>query len=99
MMEEKITFGVEAEREEVSTKYYSYSSPFGNYSSIIPETKVSTTGTYLQGQFNFLQSLFTTLGVRYDNHEKFGGKVTYRIAPAYIFWQTGTKIKATVGTG
>ena len=95
----KITFGVEAEREEVSTKYYSYSSQFGNYSSIIPETKVSTTGTYLQGQFNFLQSLFTTLGVRYDNHEKFGGKVTYRIAPAYIFWQTGTKIKATVGTG
>ena len=95
----KFTFGVEAEREKVATKYYSYSSQFGDYTSVIPETKVSTVGTFLQGQLKFFQSLFTTVGVRYDNHEKFGGKITYRIAPEYIFWPTGTKIKATVGTG
>ncbi len=94
-----VTFGVEAEREEVSTEFYSYSSIFGNYTSKIPETKVSTTGTYLQGQVKLFNSFFTTLGIRYDNHENFGGTFTYRIAPAYIFWSTGTKIKATVGTG
>ena len=38
-------------------------------------------------------------GIRYDKHEKFGSVVTFRIAPAYIFWSTGTKIKATYGTG
>ncbi len=94
-----ITFGVEAEREEVATEYFSFSSQFGNYTSIIPKTDVSTSGVYLQNQFKLFRDFFTTLGLRYDNHEKFGGEFTYRIAPAYIFWQTGTKIKATVGTG
>jgi len=37
--------------------------------------------------------------VRYDYQNQFGSAFTYSIAPAYIFWQTGTKLKATVGTG
>ena len=48
---------------------------------------------------NFNNSFFSSVGVRYDNHEKFGSQLTYRIAPAYFFEQTGTKIKATLGTG
>ncbi len=94
-----LTFGIEAEREEVSTEYYSYSSVYGDYTSIIPKTKVSTVGMYAQYKVQFLQCFFTTIGMRYDRHQKFGGRSTYQIAPAYIFWQTGTKIKATVGTG
>jgi vitamin B12 transporter len=37
--------------------------------------------------------------VRYDGNDRFGGKVTYRIAPAYVMAASGTKLKATLGTG
>jgi vitamin B12 transporter len=43
--------------------------------------------------------LFATAGVRRDDHERFGGKTTYRVAPAYLHRETGTKLKATYGTG
>ncbi|MCL6098204.1 MAG: TonB-dependent receptor, partial [Bacteroidetes bacterium] len=38
-------------------------------------------------------------GFRYDNNEKFGGVTTFRIAPAYFFNATGTKLKMSYGTG
>jgi vitamin B12 transporter len=43
--------------------------------------------------------LFGSIGIRLDHHQGFGDKITYRIAPAYITWLTGTKLKATLGTG
>ncbi len=43
--------------------------------------------------------MFNTLSVRYDDNDRFGGKVTYRVAPAYVIEDTGTKFKASVGTG
>jgi vitamin B12 transporter len=92
-----ITLGVETEKEQALTTYYSLSS-YGPYESILPTSEVYTSGIYLQDQLKFNKSFFTTAGIRYDHHNKFGGAFTYRVAPAYIFWQTGTKIKATVGT-
>jgi vitamin B12 transporter len=56
-------------------------------------------GIYLQDQFNIGQSFFSSAGIRLDKHDKFGSAFTYRIAPAYVIWQTGTKIKATIGSG
>jgi vitamin B12 transporter len=50
-------------------------------------------------QFHINNELFASVGIRYDQHEKFGGTFTYRIALSDISWKTGTKIKATVGTG
>ena len=38
------------------------------------------------------------LGVRFDRHNRFGTEVTYRLAPAVVL-ETGTRIKATYGTG
>jgi vitamin B12 transporter len=40
-----------------------------------------------------------TAGIRYDNHSQTESSTTYRIAPAYVIDSTGTKIKATWGTG
>jgi vitamin B12 transporter len=92
-----ITFGLETEIEQAATIFYSLSA-FGPYESLLPKSEVTTTGVYLQDQVNFATSFFVTGGVRYDHHNKFGGAFTYRIAPAYILWQSGTKFKATVGT-
>ncbi len=79
--------------------------------SIFPQKSVNTFGIYLEDQIKIGDSFFATVGIRYDYHSQFGlisdqsvefvlpYPFTYRIAPAYIIWETGTKLKATVGTG
>ncbi len=47
----------------------------------------------------FDEGFFITAGLRLDNHNKFGSQFTYRFAPAFMLWETGTKFKATIGTG
>jgi len=42
---------------------------------------------------------FATAGVRLDRHSQFGLALTYRLAPAYFIEKSGTKLKATLGTG
>jgi len=93
-----LTFGFDAELDQSTSQFYLLSS-FGPFESIIPKSNVSIVGVYLQDQVEFFNSFFATGGIRFDNHEKFGSAFTYRFAPAYIIWETGTKIKATVGTG
>ncbi len=95
-----ITAGVEFELEETTSEYYLFSS-FNppDYASIIPKVDVNTFGVFIQDQFKVGESFFGTIGVRLDNNSQFGNAFTYRIAPAYMFWETGTKLKATFGTG
>jgi vitamin B12 transporter len=54
---------------------------------------------YIQLQSSWGERLFDTVSLRYDDNGQFGGKATYRFAPAYLIPETGTKLKATVGTG
>ncbi|MBE0538190.1 MAG: TonB-dependent receptor [Ignavibacterium sp.] len=94
------TLGAEVEFDKASSEYYSYNYILlPDYASVIPMKDTRTIGVYLQDQLKFDESLFVTAGVRLDEHNKFGSQFTYRIAPAFILWETGTKIKATVGTG
>src|SRR5207237_8222595 len=39
------------------------------------------------------------LNARYDDTARFGGTLPWRIAPAWVSTATGTKLKASVGTG
>src|SRR3989440_6564641 len=43
--------------------------------------------------------LFAAVSGRYDDNDRFGGKATWRIAPAYLVPNLGTKLKASYGTG
>ena len=45
------------------------------------------------------RNLNATLAVRYDANSGFGGQVTWRFAPTYLVEATGTRLKASVGTG
>ncbi len=54
---------------------------------------------YAELQSSFAGNFFNTLSVRYDASDRFGSKVTYRLAPAYLIEATGTKLKASVGSG
>lgn len=59
----------------------------------------SNAAGFAELQSEILPHLFTAASVRYDNNERFGDKITWRIAPAYIVPQTNTKLKASYGTG
>ncbi len=42
---------------------------------------------------------FNTISVRDDANDRFGNYATYRIAPSFLIAETGTRLKASVGTG
>lgn len=54
---------------------------------------------FAQLQSSFGQRLFNTVSLRYDDNSQFGSAVTYRVAPAFLIPETGTKLKASLGTG
>ncbi|MFL6600075.1 MAG: TonB-dependent receptor plug domain-containing protein [Steroidobacteraceae bacterium] len=54
---------------------------------------------YAELQSQLLRGLYSAINARYDRNDRFGGKVTYRVAPAYVIAGTGTKLKASVGSG
>lgn len=58
----------------------------------------SLRGAYLQHQYES-DSLFSSLGARWDSHERSGSQTTYRVAPGYKIQATGTTVKASFGTG
>jgi vitamin B12 transporter len=82
--DEKLLLGAEHERDEITAP-------------IAASTSIDSGYAELQSSFN--GRLFDTVSVRYDDNDRFGGKVTYRFAPAYLIAETGTKLKASVGTG
>ncbi|MGE5362817.1 MAG: TonB-dependent receptor plug domain-containing protein [Bacteroidota bacterium] len=92
-----LTAGIESENEYATTSYKATGDwPSDNY---FPSHRAVTTGIYLQDQISLFNSLFGSFGVRYDNHDRFGDVVTYRIAPAFLIKQTATKLKFTAGSG
>lgn len=54
---------------------------------------------YAELQSNWDGRFFDTVSARYDANEHFGSKATFRVAPAYLISQTGTKLKVSVGSG
>jgi vitamin B12 transporter len=82
--DERLVLGAEHQREEMT----------------VPLSASTTIDSgYAELQSSFDDALFNTLSVRYDDNDRFGSKVTYRVAPAYVIQETGTKLKASVGTG
>jgi vitamin B12 transporter len=81
---EKLVLGAEHERDEIT-------------SPISAGTKIDSGYAELQSAFS--DRFFDTVSVRYDENDRFGGKTTYRFAPVFLIMETGTKLKASVGTG
>ncbi len=96
--EHTLTIGAETEEEEGRSRFFS-DGPFGPFESVFERRTARTTAVFLQDQINLGDRFFATLGVRFDDHSKFGSELTYRVAPAYICRRTGTKIRGTLGTG
>ena len=95
-----LTAGIEYNIDETSSEFYAktFLSP-PDYFSNFPKHDAKIAGVFIQDQLKIGESFFSTAGLRFDNHNQFGSSFTYRIAPAYVIWETGTKIKATLGSG
>jgi vitamin B12 transporter len=94
----KLTFGVETEQEKGESTYHSESA-WGPYDSDIAAKTARTTAGYLQDHILLSNQWFATLGVRLDDHDRFGTKATWRLASSWLLQRTGTRLKATIGTG
>ena len=64
---------------------------------IIRDKTAITRSLWLQDQVFLADNFELTAGIRMDDHEEFGGKATYRLAPAYHL--NHTTFKASYGTG
>jgi vitamin B12 transporter len=81
---EKLVLGAEHQRDSITVP-------------ISASTDINS--GYAELQSNFSERLYDTLAWRFDDNDRFGSKVTYRFAPAYLIKETGTKLKGSVGTG
>ncbi len=83
--QQTLTLGAETEEETARTD------------SGVKES-ATTNAVYLQDQLT-LGPLDATLGVRFDDHDDFGNKTTWRVAAGYSVEATATRIKGSVGSG
>jgi vitamin B12 transporter len=60
---------------------------------------ITTNAGFAGLQSDFGNGLYNSASVRYDDNSRFGNKTTWRIAPAWVIEGTGTKLKASAGTG
>jgi vitamin B12 transporter len=81
---QKLLLGAEHQRDSITTP-------------ISADTSINSGYTELQS--NFVDGLYDTVALRYDDNDRFGSKVTYRFAPTYLIKTTGTQLKASVGSG
>lgn len=81
-----VTFGAEHERDTI------------NDSSPVTGANSNNAG-FAQLQSSIGERFFNTASVRYDSNSQFGGKATYRIAPAIVVPETDTTFRGSVGTG
>jgi len=93
-----LLFGADISREAGESEYVSMSA-FGAYESPFPHQSAGLAGFFVQDQVRIGGRFFAAIGARFDHHTRAGDALTYRIAPAYVFEGTQTKLKATLGTG
>jgi vitamin B12 transporter len=60
---------------------------------------VTTNGGYAEVQSDFGYGLYNSASIRFDDNSRFGSRTTWRVAPAWVIESTGTKLKATAGSG
>lgn len=76
----------------------------GDYERQSFNTGFSSNETWIAGGwgqviYSPIESLTLTGAVRHDEHGDFGGFTTWRATAAYLFSDTGTKVRGSVGTG
>jgi vitamin B12 transporter len=70
-----------------------------SYASSFTKRTDRVNGWYLQDQASYGKRFFLSSGARWDRNDLYGGRATWRLAPAYLLPVVRTKLKTTLGTG
>ena len=89
---ETLVLGAETARD-VNKAGMSYGYPTG------AATGITTNAGYGELQSDLGNGVYNSASIRYDDNSRFGNKVTYHIAPTWTVADTGTRLKASFGTG
>lgn len=96
-----LLIGAETEKEELES--FSWLGDYSNwpdvtYTPFRYKKSATNNAVFIQNQFS-AGPLAAVVGLRHDDHDRFGGKTTWRFAASYTIAGTGTRLKASVGTG
>jgi outer membrane receptor for ferrienterochelin and colicin len=86
-----LTLGLESELDTLRNVQFSNFSGFTIQGSTKADAR--TNAIYVQDQFSLNEHVFGTLGVRFDEHDALGSKVTYRFAPVLALPDHGLRLK------
>ncbi|HEX4273206.1 MAG TPA: TonB-dependent receptor, partial [Rhizomicrobium sp.] len=92
MQGETVVLGAETYRDSNGAGY-SFGFPSGSTPGI------TTNAGYAELDSDLGNGIHDDASIRYDDNSRYGNKVTYHIAPAWLIDATGTKLKASFGTG
>ncbi|OGW62979.1 MAG: hypothetical protein A2V83_11010 [Nitrospirae bacterium RBG_16_64_22] len=90
--------GVEWEQEGANSEYRSLSS-FGSYNTRFDDRTARTWGIYAQERWTPSQALQVTAGLRRDDHDRFGGATSGKVAGSVLVPGAGMRLRASWGTG
>jgi vitamin B12 transporter len=90
--------GFEAIEETASSSYRSVSF-FGPYDEDLPEKSARTNGGFIQLRGKPFGGFVLEGSARVDDNQRFDRRATWRVTPQYLFEDSGTTLRANVGTG
>jgi vitamin B12 transporter len=93
-----LTAGLELEEERGRSDYIAEGA-WGASVSSFPSARAGSAGLYLLDHWETRDRFFVTAGVRAETHRRTGPALTFRVAPAFLVAATGTRLKASIGTG
>jgi vitamin B12 transporter len=89
--------GAETQGERASSSYRS-DGAFGPFEDNFYGSGARTNSFYLESRASYNERAYIDAGVRHDNHSIFGGRTTFKVAPA-LHVSDSTKLRGSVGTG
>lgn len=93
-----LTLGGEDEEDSMSSDSTFFQNAATSTQNI-QNRQMNTGGVFLQDRFNVQGGWFSTLGIRYDNNNISGSKVTWRSSQSIEVDRIGLRIKGNYGTG
>jgi vitamin B12 transporter len=60
---------------------------------------ITTNAGFAEIQSDFGGGFYNSASVRLDSNSRYGDRFTWHLAPVFLLTETGTKLKATIGTG
>lgn len=65
----------------------------------LAEEEANNKAAFINDHWDITEQAYINLGARRDHHEQFGKEFTWKVAPGYNIDSTGTRLKASYGTG